>query len=152
MLKFKNWIQKKIKKKEDNFSQKLAKSTKFSETEKETITRHIHRGEIQEIVHVFFTFLIWSGVFAILDVVVFLFSLGTSVVQESANFWPFFIFLVANGAAKLWYAHISLLRFSWLEKALSTLPYIGAGLLLAKGLKNEDLSRKALWMFLKKKL
>lgn len=141
-----------MKKKEDEFSQKLASSNHFSVKEKNIIKSHIHRGEIQEIVHVFFIFLIWSGVFAILDVVVFLFNLGTSVVQESANFWPFFIFLITNGVAKLWYAHISLLKFPWYDKVLSTLPYVGAGLLLAKGLKNEDLSRKALWMFLKKKL
>jgi len=152
MLGLKDWLQKKMQQREEKFARKLEKSTKFSDQEKQTIERHIHRGEVQEIVHVFFIFLVWSGIFSILDVIIFLFSLGISVAQESANFWPFFIFLILNGLAKLWYAHISLLRFSWLDKALSTLPYVGAGLLLAKGLKNEPLTKKALWMFLKKKL
>lgn len=152
MLGMKDWLQKKMRQREMKFAKKLKKSTKFSNQEKQTIERHIHRGEVQEIVHIFFIFLVWSGVFSIFDIIIFLFSLGASVVQESANFWPFFIFLITNGLAKLWYAHISLIKFSWLDKMLSTLPYVGAGLLLAKGLKNEPLTKKALLLFLKKKL
>ncbi len=152
MLGTKDCLQIKIQQREKKFTRKLQKSPKFSDKDKKTIERHIHRGEVQEIVQVFFIFLVWSGLFSVLDIIVFLFNLGANVVQESVNFWPFFIFLILNGVAKLWYAHILLLKFSWFDKLLSTLPYVGAGLLLAKGLRNEELTRKALWMFLKKRL
>jgi len=152
MFNFRKWLQKKITAKEQKFLRKLENSAKFSKSEKKRIKEHLQEGNLKDVVHVFFVFLVLSGIFSLGDLITFLLNLGVNVVQESHNFWPFFAFLIITGLFKIWYAHISLLRFSWFDKILSTLPYFGASLLLAKGLKDAPLTRKALWLYLKNQL
>jgi len=152
MIRIKDWFQQKIARREKKFLAKLQKSAKFSATEKQKIIKHLQEGQIKEIVHVFFVFLVLSGIFSIGDLISLLLNLGVNVVQDSHSYWFFAGFLIASGLFKIWYAHISLLKFSWFDKILSTLPYFGASLLLAKGLKDTPLTRKALWLYLKNQL
>ncbi len=147
-----DWIHKKIAKKQGRFLTKLEKSAKFSPQEKIYIQEHLNQGKTQQVVHIFFVFLVLTGLSSLFDVLTLLFSALFSYIQGEANFWPFFLFLVGSGVFKVWYAHITLDKFRWYDKILSTLPYVGAGLLLAKGLKNEPVVAKSLWLFLKKKL
>jgi len=152
MHKLHRLIEKRVFKKEQNFLKKLKKSSHFSEKEKQHIQQHLHDNGIREIIHIFFVFLALTGIFSLLDFVFLAISAVYSYLQDSANFWLFFIFLIASGGFKVWYAHLTLKNFTWFDKLLSTLPYVGASLLLVKGLQNAPLTKRALWLFLKKQL